>query len=174
MEKISDCRNGISDSTENIGRISSINEDSSVMKIQHPKLMALHDHWIARMRQMSFPYCADINPFDLKPFLGHLLILEIADEYAESRYRLFGSILANYLQVDLTGMRLKDIPLKQSQSIFLEYQNVLIGNSSLAVFNQAMIGGKLTRYEKLMLPLSSDEKPIAMILAAIYPFDDAS
>ena len=136
--------------------------------------MALHDHWLARMRQMSFPYSADINSFDLKPFLGHLPILEIADEYAESRYRLFGSILANNLQVDLTGMRLKDIPIKQSQSIFLEYQNVLIGNSSLAVLNQAMIGEKLTHYEKLMLPLSSDEKPIAMILAAIYPFDDTS
>jgi len=110
----------------------------------------------------------------LRLFLGHLLILEIADEFEESRYRLFGSILAEYLQVDLTGMCLRDISLKQSQSICLEYRNLLIRNLPLSVFNQAMIDGNLARYEKLMPPLSSGEKPIAIILAAIYPIDDAS
>lgn len=173
MEKTSDCRYGFDNGTEDIGRISLMNGNPSVVKIQHPKLIALHDHWQARMRENSFPYRSDFNPFELRPFLGHLLILEIVDEFDESRYRLFGSILADYLQVDLTGKRLKDISLKQSRSIFLEYRNLLIENSPLAVFNQALVEGNLTRYEKLMLPLSSDEKPIAMILAAIYPIADA-
>ncbi len=134
------------------------------MEIQNSKLIALLEHWEARKRDGHFPYRSDFNPFDLKPFLGHLLILELTAELDESHYRLFGSNLAEYFGADLTGVRLKDIPADEPEVILSEYRNLLLANAPLIACNQAVVGSSVQYYEKLMLPLSSDEKPIAMVL----------
>ena len=144
----------------------------SNMNIQHPKLLALHEHWQAKLRVGEFPHRSDFDPFDLKPFLGHILILELAEELDESHYRLFGSKLSEYFDADLTGMRLKDIPADRPDMILLEYQNMLLAKAPLVACNQALVGSSVAYYEKLMLPLASGERPIAMVLGAIYPVDN--
>lgn len=139
------------------------------MDIQHPKLFALYEYWKSRARDRLFPNRRDFSPFDLKPFLGHLLILELADELKASHYRLFGSKLAEYFDTDLTGLCLSEIPADEPDKILSEYRNLLLANAPLIACNQAFVGSSVSYYEKLMLPLSSDEKSIAMVLAAIYP-----
>jgi hypothetical protein len=97
------------------------------------------------------------------------LILELADQLDESHYRLFGTSLSEYFEADLTGMQLRQIPADKPETILSEYRNLLRAKGPTVACNQAQVGSSVAYYEKLMLPLSSDDKPFAMVLGAIYP-----
>ncbi|HZD26471.1 MAG TPA: PAS domain-containing protein [Alphaproteobacteria bacterium] len=138
-----------------------------------PSLARLYRYWSGkRPPGGGLPRRADIDPLEMRAFMGHLLLLDLAEPLEDSRYRLFGTMLAGYFGTDLTGMRLKEIPAAHPDTILEEYRQALELGDATLTRNRAKLGSSVRLYEKLMLPLAGPDGRIAGFLAAIYVVEE--
>src|SRR5713226_1460082 len=80
------------------------------LDIHHPLLRRLLDLWNAKRGDRPMPVRADFDVFELKDWLGNLMLIEVLPEASEFRYRLYGSVLASYYNRDLTGKLTATLP----------------------------------------------------------------
>ena len=73
-------------------------------------IVALAAHWDGLRRGRSYPARRDIDPVALRDYLGLLCIIAVRGDPVDFVYRLFGSTLAGYLDMDLTGKSIRDLP----------------------------------------------------------------
>ncbi len=75
-----------------------------------PELAFLHDYWLRLPKMGALARYDAIDPLEMRPALGNVMLLE-ADEAADDyRYRLYGSRIAERAGFDLTGKRTRDVP----------------------------------------------------------------
>lgn len=142
--------------------------DVTEPQIVHPKTTALMERWYSEKPQTGLPTRASFDPLDLKQFLGNLIILQVEPDFLSSWYRLYGTNLVDYFGVELTGIKLKDVPADHPRKIQAEYERVIDTGEPVVCKNQALIGESIYFYEKLLLPLSEDGENIKFILVSIY------
>jgi hypothetical protein len=63
---------------------------------------ALATHWHGLCGARTYPSRRDINPADLRPYLGNFSVREVVDNLADFICRLFGSILVDCVYQDAT------------------------------------------------------------------------
>jgi hypothetical protein len=133
-----------------------------------PILRFALDHWRAVAESVGgLPRRDDIDIFDLKPCLGHMLLLDIAEPIEDSRYRVFGTMLVEYFNEELTGERLGDTGGAKNGVLIAEYRQVLRRAEPLMFSNDPVIGGSVFLYEKVALPLRGEDGGVGHILAVI-------
>src|SRR3546814_20953690 len=66
------------------------------------------------------PDRADIDPNEMKPWLGNLMLVERKDD-GDYIYRLYGSTFVNQFKVDMTGKQVSGLPEKQAELLRTEY-----------------------------------------------------
>src|SRR3546814_2121557 len=64
--------------------------------------------WQAKRPGRAVTARRDLDPGDLQPWFGDLLIADVLDAPRDFRFRLFGTNIANAVGRDLTGRRLSD------------------------------------------------------------------
>jgi hypothetical protein len=116
------------------------------------------------------PARADFSLEDLKPWLGHLVLLDAIDDGGDFRYVLFGTALAAIFRFDLTGRRVSESVAQIGPLALQEYREVFRSR-------QPLIASRLSHLvpfkdhitiTKLSLPLSSDGRGVDKILAGIF------
>lgn len=75
----------------------------------HPDVLALLGYWNDLRRGRPMPDRSDIRPEGLVRFLPSLAIVETIDGGSDFRFRLFGTVLAEYTGVDRTGERFSQL-----------------------------------------------------------------
>lgn len=76
--------------------------------LDNPILDAFLDYWNARRAARLMPSRAEINPNDVKTYLGWLCFLEALPGYEDFRFRLIGSRVAEYFLSDATGLTVRE------------------------------------------------------------------
>lgn len=133
-----------------------------------PILRFALEHWQgAAARAGGIPRRADIDIVALKPCMGHMLLLDIAEPIEDSRYRVFGTVLVEYFNEELTGERLGDTGGAKNRVLIDEYSAVVNRAEPMMFSNDPVIGGSVFLYEKVALPLRSDTAAVGHILAVI-------
>jgi len=81
---------------------------------QHPEIITFSNYLrrLAGSRPMADR--ADINPADILPFLPHLMILDVIDEGADFRVRVFGTGLVSLICEERTGLLASEFGLKST------------------------------------------------------------
>jgi hypothetical protein len=133
-----------------------------------PILRIACEYWQAKaMHAGGLPHRHDIDIQELKPCMGRMLLLGVAEPIEDSRYIVFGTILVDYFNEELTGERLGDSGGAKNRTLVEEYRNVVQTGAAMMFSNEPLVGGSVFRYEKMALPMRDDAGGIGYILAVI-------
>lgn len=140
-----------------------------------PRLKTLLRYWNDKRAGRPLPSRSDIDPLELKPVLGNILLIDVvqADEHERGRrfrYRLFGTEFVFYHGTDLTGHWLDEIPNTGFRdSLIAMYHSVVEDGAKRMVSYDYMLESRRHRFQALILPLSSDGQSVDIILSCGLP-----
>ena len=147
-----------------------------MLTIEHPKLQQLFDYWESKRHGRDMPSRADIDPLDLTFIIGNLILVDvIAGAPLGFRIRLHGTNLSERVGYELTGKMLEEMPQVEFRELTRRsFTKVHDTAKPLHARRDRMLDGKPRRYETIILPLSSDDARVDMILCGlIYDNEDS-
>jgi hypothetical protein len=136
------------------------------------QLVALLAFWEARRGSRSMPSRTDFDVIDLKPWLGNLHLLDVEGGGREFRYRVYGSVLAEYFGHDFTGKTTAAVRPEAREIVRGEYRAVCREQRPIFVHRQRDVSGGEVRVERLVLPLSSDGASVDKLMVCSYPLGE--
>lgn len=139
------------------------------MVTDEPRLQALYDFWDEKRAGRVMPARADFDPLELKPWMGHLSLVETLDGGNDFLFRVHGTVLAwRLVGEDLTGRRLMELPYDWKEVWREEYRRVVRTRAPYAVTRKASAMKDHVGIRKLILPLSDDGETVDMLLYGVY------
>ncbi len=134
-----------------------------------PVARALFDYWDGKRRGRAVPARRDLDPLEMRAWLGHLILTEVVDGGRDFHIRLFGSEIARGLGYDMTGQNITDIKSSPQaiREFLADYRAVMATRQpSRAVYDYVSVHtGRIVKFERLLLPLSDDGTTVNMLLA---------
>jgi hypothetical protein len=133
-------------------------------RLDNPILDTFLDYWNARRGAGGMPSRADINPADLKSFLGWLCFVEALPGYDDFRFRLIGSRVADYFLSEVTGQTVREAYAAARASEAETHAVLWILRKTCAAHHPMRVTGDsgdwrghpYPDYDALYLPLSED------------------
>jgi hypothetical protein len=127
-----------------------------------PELAFLLDYWRRLPKAGALARFDAIDPLEMRPALGNVMLLE-ADEAADDyRYRLYGSRIAERAGFDLTGKLTRDVPTHPAIGLLFRVGYRACARRMIPLFTRhvppASVG--VLYWSRLVLPLA-DEKGAA-------------
>jgi hypothetical protein len=129
----------------------------------HWKTRELFTYWRGKCRDGRPPSRQEIDPVDMRSYLANLNMGDIGTHPLRVRYRVFGTLHANFNSVDCTGLYLHEIDYSAHDlmdwtacfAYLSETKAAIIGDNALK-----QVDGQVTRpYEYCILPLFRDGDP---------------
>jgi hypothetical protein len=116
------------------------------------------------------PSRADIDPLDLRFAIGNLILVDaIEAEPLQFRIRLHGTNLSERMDFDLTGKMLDEMPLVDFRDrIRQSFATVVTTKKPLHAQRDQIFDDRPRRYETIILPLSSDDVRVDVILCGLF------
>ena len=128
----------------------------------------LIDHWRRDLGDRTWPPEDRIDPVDLRPALGNLLVCEPLEDLSDFRIRLYGSRLALEMGRDLTGSHISDVdPGSHITTFYLAcYRAVAIRGRPLFTQHLPSSRSFATEIKRLLLPFGSAQR-VTRILVGV-------
>lgn len=134
--------------------------------LNSPKLCAAYDYWNGLRGERAMPSREDVRPEDMVGLLGSAMLVDVTYDPPDLRYRLFGSEVAVAHGADFTGRSIKEInPEGFNDLIWRQYMEVVASREPRVHKVIYETETKVSNYERITLPLSSDGKRVDMLLA---------
>jgi hypothetical protein len=156
-------------------------------EITDPRLKALFGYWNGKRAGRAFPSRRDIDPLEMSPWLGNLLLLA-CEPGPSYRYVLYGTRFVEAFGVDLTGQSIDSLPSAQHRMLAEEYDTARMSGVAdvrrytasfgLRAAGIAVPGEQEMTWERLVLPLGGtrssgtregDLDRVALLLVGAYP-----
>ncbi len=137
-----------------------------MLEPKHEPLRRLLAYWHAKKGDRPAPTRADIDPTEIKPLLPHVGLVDVERAPLRFRFRLTGTEIVKGYGEELTGRYLDEVDLNLHQhEIIGDYVRAAeSGEPSCAFLDYNRKDGRHLRYERMVLPLSSDGKTIDMLI----------
>ncbi|MBL8831357.1 MAG: PAS domain-containing protein [Rhodospirillales bacterium] len=147
---------------------------------KEPKLASLWDYWAARKAARPYPDRADFDPVDMRPWLGHLMLVELVD--GRWVYRLYGTYFVETFRREMTGKGIDELPAEQARLLQAEYDSVRDSGAPVvrtysAQFDFGTLDGRQSwqldqTWERVCFPLSDAAAghgdQVRLVLVAAY------
>ena len=78
------------------------------LRFEDPRLHDFVSYWRSKCRDGRLPARADIDPLELKAFMGDMFMLDVVGDPRRFRYRLVGAKIAARVGRDSTGLFQED------------------------------------------------------------------
>lgn len=153
--------------------------DDVLPGITTPPLRELVELWSARCRNGRLPSRGDFSDDDLRPYFGHLLMVDVVGNPPRFRFRLLGTSLATAASRELTGKFFEDVDISGYEPDVLEDYEAVVRRRRpfcrIRSFDPApeAFAEVWKTYERLLLPLAADGQVIDRILGCSYPLGEA-
>ncbi len=135
-------------------------------------IQAFYGFWRQKHRPDGLPRRSDFDPFDLKPYLGRIMILEV--ERSEParlrfRYRLYGSAIAELQRRDLTGRYVDETfsPPRYARTQ-QSYATVMDRGCAQFLIGRAPLDKDFIVYERILCPLRGETGDDVEFLIALF------
>ena len=127
----------------------------------------LNTFWWTRRAGRRWPAEAAIDPADLRPALGRLLICEQVDDSTDFRIRLYGSRLALEMGRDLTGTYVSGLdPTSYITTFYLAcYRAVVARGEPLFTRHEPSLSAYAADIKRLLLPFGDDGRVTRIVTA---------
>jgi hypothetical protein len=140
------------------------------------RLRAIYAYWDDKRRGRLMPSRVDIDPLELKPFLPQLVLLDVEGDPPRFRYRLVGTevteVRRGLPKCDPTGEFVDAVTHHQGTSAVLGHYRRVVAEQkpSLDAGTYAQSQERpWARFSRLVLPLSTDDVRVNMLLVALMP-----
>ncbi|MBI3452005.1 MAG: PAS domain-containing protein [Rhodospirillales bacterium] len=135
----------------------------------HAKIQALYEYWQRRRGTRRIPSRSDIDPLDVPVLLPHLFLIDVPLAGWPLTYRLAGTAVAALFGQELTGQAVGEGTLNDYRDeVHVRYAAIIA--SQRPFYHQARLRERtndFTDIERLILPLSDDEKRVNMLLGMV-------
>jgi hypothetical protein len=150
-------------------RLPLIKWDPGVDDIDAPELRFLLSHWQSLLKGQEIPHLRQVDPLNLIPCLGYLMILDIGED--ELTYRMYGSKIARASGFDLTGKTVSSITSHSLIPAFFNACYRAARRKRLPLLTQHQTPPEISVYSwtRLTLPLVDDEGTIMRFLVGNIP-----
>lgn len=145
-------------------------------EFQEKRLESLYAFWDARRNGRPVPARADFDPIDMRPWLGHLMLVDWAD--GKWVYRLYGTAFVEAFRREMTGKSIDELPAEQAALLRAEYETVRASaapqwRTYSAQFDHGTLDGRKQwqlgqTWERLALPLSAGGGEVSLVLVGAY------
>lgn len=141
------------------------------------RLTDLYALWDRLRGDRAMPDRADLPPELLKPWLGNLALIDVAED-GGYRYRLYGSNFVLRFGVEMTKRTVDDLPPEQSAAVKADYDAVVrsgqplvrryTGGFDIIDINRRLDVKRTETWERLVLPLANRGDTVALLLVAAF------
>jgi hypothetical protein len=138
--------------------------------ISDPRLKSLYGYWSDKKGARSLPARRDIDPLEMKDWLGNLMLIEFPGDITTYRIRLDGTNLEHYYGSRRTGRGIETMTSEEERELVLDHYRPVLEKGRPAYIESEFVNsdGVFSRQAKLILPLSSDGDRVDMVLVGIY------
>lgn len=135
-----------------------------------PPLRFLNRFWREQGGPARLPPSTAIDPLALGPALGYLMLLEPIDGGADFLYRLYGTIVAEYAGIEMTGKRVWDVPAPLVAAYFVAtYRAVLAERRPLFAHHATHHDIQIAQWDRLILPFAGADGGVDRLLVGNVP-----
>lgn len=134
--------------------------DSEIMRF-------LIEYWQRLRGDRDLPLASEVTPFDLKPALGHIVLIDVLDEGWNGRFRVYGTKVAETYGRDMTGLLLSDIDGGNYASVFFRalYRAAWLRRISYYSHHFPPPHVAVESWQRLALPLAGADGRVTRFLA---------
>ncbi len=142
--------------------------------LQAPANRFLLDYWLAQHgADGSLPPVSAVDPIQLVPALGRLLVVEPVDGGTDFRYRLFGSKIAAFINAEMTGKLLTDHPVGPEMICFgIALYRALMERPAPVLTTFVPAIAEYARWERLALPFIGKDGTVRRFVVGNVPFGE--
>ena len=132
----------------------------------YPDLIEVLDYWQRKRGERFAPSRSDIEPLDLIRVLPRIMLADVVSDSPIFRYRLSGTGIAGVHGEELTGLAPLDLkPAEYGRLIDRHYRQCVSERRPLLHLIILDSTHRSRAYARLLLPLSSDNKHVSMLMA---------
>ncbi len=127
------------------------------------------EYWIKIRGTRAMPSRADLDPLDIRQILPHVVLLDVASDPLDFRYRLIGTKIVSQLNNDHTGKWMSEIPHQKPPSTIWSSCETVV-NQKLPMTTQIPYEGRNKDFavsEDIVMPLSADGTNVTMLFVVI-------
>lgn len=138
--------------------------------IPEPRLRSLYAYWHSKMHGDALPARTDIDPLEMKQWLGNLMLIEFHGDVSDYQIRLDGTNLEHYYGTRRTGFGVEKLTNEDERRLLMEQYSAVLDAKQPAYYEADFTNsdGVYSRQAKLILPLSADKERVDMVLVGIY------
>lgn len=140
----------------------------ALSEVANPHLRSLLTYWNTQRGAREMPARADLSPFDMKSYLSNVLLVDVEGDRPRLRYRLVGTGLVKALHQDPTGRYIDEMPFWFRKFAEPAYADLLTRRRPHYRLINTIENWWIVKYERLLMPLSSDGVKIDMVLGAMF------
>jgi hypothetical protein len=142
----------------------------NAMEIRDNRLQSLFQYWDSKLHGRSMPARRDLDPLEMRPWLGNLVLVDFPGDVKDYRIRLEGVNVVQFYGSSRTGRGIEAMTSELERQVVLPQYFSVVESKVPAYFEAEFISseGVLTYQHKLILPLSDDGERVNMTLAGIY------
>lgn len=131
--------------------------------------MAAHAYWDAKRAGRSMPSRADIQPQEIPRLLPGVILVDVEPSDLRLRVRLAGTMVVEAYGEDYTGRYLDEIYFGGERDKVLSDYRMVVELRQPYCSDHRFHNVNDTTYdiERLILPLSNDDKAVNMLLAVL-------
>jgi hypothetical protein len=138
---------------------------------QDRKLRALEQYWQRRRGANPLPARRDIDPVDMRPWLGNVALVQVVDGGRDFVFRLYGAELAHIFGRDMTGQSARSFPPHHVEIITGPYREVVRAAAPRYTAHILNIGDRrYAAWERVILPLAdkAGAAAVGLLLIGLY------
>jgi len=145
------------------------------VEIRDVRLLGLFHYWRGKCRGRIMPARRDIDPIEMKPWLGNLLLVEFPADPMQYRVRLDGVNIVQFYGTSRERKGIEAMTSEEERRIVLPQYMIVLEQKQPAYYESEFVisEGTFGHQRKLLLPLSEDGERVNMILGGLY-FDRAA
>lgn len=151
----------------------SIRLDPAFDTLELPQHRVLHRFWSERLDNGQPPHRKVVDPIELRPALGNLLLLEVQSGGFDYIYRIFGTRITEHAGHDWTGWTVGAMSAKTESEIGVFYRAVYAACAQLrrpiATDHVSPIRLSAACWRRLIVPLTDDDGAVSWFLGANVP-----
>jgi hypothetical protein len=148
-------------------RLETLQWSPTVTEMMSKPIRFLVEYWHSLKADRGIPKASDISPFDLKPALGHVVLIDMLDDGWNGRFRLYGTKVAETYGRDMTGRCVSDIDGGNYMSVFFRalYRVAWLRQEAFFSLHYPPPHVSVESWQRLALPLCGPDGKVSRFLA---------
>ncbi|NIA67634.1 PAS domain-containing protein [Pelagibius litoralis] len=145
-------------------------------RIRSEMIRCLYDYWSNLLAGRQAPARSDVDPRAMPRILPHLGLFDVENDPRRYRVRLMGTNVVEWYGCDVTGHYLDEIDLGLNPGTVFSILDHVVRSMTPAhmVSEYTKQDGRRIRCERIVLPLSDNQRQVNMLLGASVQLSVAS